>query len=152
MVALASALASAAVAWAGIGKLKGQIIVSDQPLPTGETGDQMAAALLKANKTTVEHGKGTNIWTIHVMAFLNSRPGVKQLSLMFYDLANGKRNYVASKDVSCDVNAEILALDVDVSEDDGIKPGDKVELDMAKIVGDKETDLAKTKVIFAVGK
>jgi len=50
--------------------------------------------------------------------------------------------------VSCDANAEILASDVEVDSEDGIKPGMKVDLTLSRIVGNRQTDLAKTKLTF----
>ena len=146
-------LLATATAWAGLGKLKGQIVLSDQPLPAmNDDGDKAADQLKKANKDKLERSKDSDGWSFHMMAFLDKRPGVTSLSLMLYDITDGKHNYLTSKDISCDVGAEILASDIDVSEDDGVKAGMKIEIDLAKIVGDKEIDLAKTKVTFTAAK
>jgi hypothetical protein len=157
--ALGAALAVAVVgvgpmAWAGISKLRGQIIVSDDPLPMNlEDEDKLANALAKANKTTLERSKGSDTWSFHIMAFPDRKPGATSLELMFYDVTDGKRTYVTSKEISVsDAAAQMIAADIDVSEEDGIKPGRKIELDMAKMVGDKETNLAKAKVLFTVAK
>jgi hypothetical protein len=147
--ALASSLSFVGGAWAAGGaKLKGQILVSDQPIPTFDDETKMADTLKKWQKATIEREKGAESWSFHMMSFPEKKPGVTQLSLLFYDVSGGKRSYLTSKDISCDAGAEILASDVDISEEDGIKPGMKVELSLAKIMGDKQQELAKTKLTF----
>jgi hypothetical protein len=157
--ALALAIACAVIglggaARAGFGKLRGQIIVSDDPLPMNQPDeDKLANALAKANKTSLERGKGTDTWSFHIVAFPDRKPGATSLELMFYDVTDGKRTYLTSKEITLsDASAQVIAADIDVTEEDGIKPGRKIELDMAKMVGDKPTDLAKTRVLFTVAK
>ncbi len=141
---------AAATAWAGngAGKLKGQIVVSDQPVPAIDDEDKIADVLKKWQRAVIEKAKDSDAWTFHMMMFPDRKPGVTTLSLLFYDVSGGKHNYLTSKDISCDAAATILASDVDVSEEDGVKAGMKVELSLAKIVGDKQTELAKTKLTF----
>jgi len=133
---------------AGATKLRGQILVSDQPVPTLDDEEKVADVLKKWQKATIEKPKEADSWSFHMVSFPERKPGVTTLSLLFYDVSEGKPRYLTSKDISCDAAAEILASDVDVSTEDGIKPGMKVDMTLAKIVGGRQTDLAKTKLIF----
>jgi len=137
-------------AWSapGAAKLRGQILVSDQPVPTLDDEDKVADTLKKWQKSVIEKPKDSEGWTFHTVSFPTSKPGVTMLSFLFYDVSDGKPKYLTTKDVTCDANAEILASQVEIDSDDGIKPGMKVDVTLAKIVGNKQTDLAKTKLTF----
>jgi hypothetical protein len=145
LVALALAGGNALAA-SGVSRLKGQILISDQPVPTLDDEDKVAETLKKWQKATIEKPKDTESWTLHIISFPDRKPGVQQLSFVFYDVSEGKAKYVTTKDVTCDANAEILSSDVEVDTEDGFKPGMKVDVTLAKIVGNKQTDLAKTKL------
>lgn len=128
--------------------LKGQILVSDQPVPALDDEDKMNDVLKKWSKAVIEKGKDAESWSFHMMSFPDKKPGTNSLTLLFYDVSDGKRTYLTSKDISCDPAATILASEVEVSAEDGIKAGMKIELALARIVGDKQTDLARTKLTF----
>ena len=129
-------------------KLKGQIAVSDEPIPTLDDEDTIAATVKKWQKPVIEKAKDAEYWTFHMMSFPDKKPATTTLTLLFYDVSDGKRTYLTSKDISCDADATILASEVEVSVEDGIKPGMKVELALSRIVGDRQTDLARTKLTF----
>ena len=129
-------------------KLRGQIAVSDEPIPTFDDEDKIAATVKKWQKPVIEKAKDAEYWTFHMMSFPDKKPATTQLTLLFYDVSDGKKTYLTSKDISCDADATILASEVEVSVEDGIKPGMKVEMALARIVGDKQTDLARTKLTF----
>ena len=148
VVLAALALVAGTAFAAGAGKLKGQILVSDEPVPKLDDEDKMADVLHKWQKATIEKPKDSDTWSFHMVSFPERKPGVTTLSLLFYDVSGGKAKYLTSKDISCDAGAEILASDVDVDAEDGIKPGMKVDITLAKIVGGHQTDLAKTKLTF----
>ena len=149
VIVFAALASSVGGAWAAGGaRLKGQILVSDLPIPTFDDETKMADTLKKWQKATIEREKGAESWSFHMMSFPEKKPGVTQLSLLFYDVSGGKRSYLTSKDISCDAGAEILASDVEISDEDGVKPGMKVDVTLAKIVGGRQTDLAKAKLTF----
>jgi len=104
--------------------------------------------LKKWSKTTLEKAKDSESWSFRLMSFPDKKPGTTTLSLLFYDVSDGKKRYLTSKDITCDPSATILASEVEVSVEDGVKPGMKIELALARIVGDKQTDLAKAKLSF----
>ena len=143
---VAALVAGSAWAASGTAKLKGQILVSDQPVPTLDDEDKVADTLKKWQKGTIEKPKDSESWTLHIISFPDKKPGVSQLSFVFYDVSEGKAKYLTTKDVTCDANAEILASEVKVDTEDGIKPGMKVDVTLARIVGNKQTDLAKAKI------
>ncbi len=148
--ALVLAQTALATAWAApkAGKLKGQILVSDEPIPTLDDEDKMVEVLKKWQKPVIEKGKDDESWTFRMMSFPDKKPATTTLSLLFYDLSDGKRQYLTSKEISCDAEATILASELEVSVEDGVKPGMKVELQLAKISGNRVTELAKTKLTF----
>jgi len=151
MALLASTIISmAGTAWAtsGTAKLKGQILASVDPIPTLDDEDKVVDTLKKWQKPVIEKPKESDGWTFHIVSFPDKKPGQTTLSLVFYDVSDGKPKYLTTKDVTCDANAEILASDVEVDSDDGIKPGMKVDLTLSRIVGNRQTDLAKTKLTF----
>jgi hypothetical protein len=153
LVATAAALAIAITSGVALGaggsaKLKGQILVSDEPIPTLDDEAKIGDVLKKWNKVVLEKPKESGAWTFHMMSFPSAKPGVSTLTLLFYDVSNGKKSYLTSKDVSCDPAATILASEVEVSEEDGVKPGMKIEISLAKIIGDRQTDLARAKLTF----
>ena len=140
-------IAGVAVAGKG-GGLKGQILASDEPIPALEDETKMVDVLKRWQKPVIEKGKDAEAWSFHMMSFPDKKPGASTLTLLFYDVSGGKRTYLTSKEISCDAAASILASEIEVSMEDGIKPGMKVELALSRIVGDKQTDLARTKLTF----
>jgi len=142
------ALAGVAYGAKGLAKLKGQIVISDQDLPVLEDEEKMVSELKRLQKPALEKPKGGDTWSFTLMAFLDRKPGTSTLSLLVYDTGGGKRTYVTSKEISCDPNGTILKANVEVTEDDGIKAGHPVELDLAKMAGERPTPLAKTKITF----
>jgi nucleotide-binding universal stress UspA family protein len=127
-------------------KYKGQIVASDQPLPMDGDEAAIADALKKAAKTTIERS-GTDPWSVHFVGFLSKKPGTDKISLLVYDIGSGKREYLTTKEISVEKDATILASSVELSEEDGVKPGTKAELVLATF-GGKQVDLAKVKLTF----
>jgi hypothetical protein len=146
----ATVVAPGGVAWAakGLAKLKGQIVVSDQDLPVMDDEEKMVVELKRLQKAIVEKPKGGDTWSFTMMGFLDRKPATSTLSLLFYDTAGGKRTYIAGKDISCDPNGQILKANVEITEDDGVKAGMAIDLDLVKMVGDRAQSLAKAKVTF----
>jgi hypothetical protein len=148
-VGIVAAMAAGTVAAAKAGGgFKGQILVSDQPVPELDDETKMNDVLKKWSRPVIEKAKDAESWSFHMMSFPDKKPGTNTLTLLFYDVSSGKKSYLTSKDISCDAAATILASEVEVSVEDGVKPGMKVELALARIVGDKQTDLARTKLTF----
>jgi len=147
---VAAWVTACATVWAasGTARLRGQILVSDEPLPELTDEAKMADVLKSWQKPVLEKGKEASGWSFHMVSFPTHKPGVSQVSLLFYDVSGAKRAYLTRRDITCDPAATILASDVDVSTEDGIKPGMKIELALAKFTGGRETDLAKGRLTF----
>src|SRR5262249_36553259 len=86
----------------GLAGLKGEIIVSDQGLPVLDDEDKMVAELKRLQKAVIEKPKGAESWSFTIMGFLDKKAGTSTVALMFFDTAGGKRNYLTSKEISCD--------------------------------------------------
>lgn len=125
-------------------KLKGQIIISEEPLPT-DLSEKGVVDELKAKHQTTLKKKKNDTWSFHFMGFLKTKAGASSISLVFYDVT-GKRTYTTSKDISIDPSATTVVSEVEFSEDDGLKIGNKYEVVLARKVGAKEIIYARTKV------
>jgi hypothetical protein len=132
----------------GAARLKGQILVSEEPIPTLDDEARMADVLRKWHKPVIDKDKDSDSWTFRMVSFPDKKPATSTLSLLFYDVSTNKRAYLTSKDLSCDPAATILASEVEISVEDGVKPGMKIELVLARISGDRQTDLARTRLTF----
>ena len=125
-------------------KFKGQVIVSDAPIRTEyESDKEMVEGLTKARRDTLTRPKGADAWEVHFVGFLAKKPGGAGLSVVLYD---GKRQFLTAKEIAVDASAEILASSIEIGEDDGVKPGSRIEIVLGRKSGGKETVFAKTKV------
>jgi hypothetical protein len=143
-----SSFGAPALAAPGAAKLKGQILASDQPVPTLDDEDKVADTLRKWQKGTIEKAKDSPSWSFHIVSFPEKKPGASTLTLVFTDVSGGKAKFLTSKDIAADANAEIIATDVEVDGEDGIQPGMKVDLTLARVIGNKQVDLARAKLVF----
>jgi hypothetical protein len=128
------------------GKYKGQIVVSDAPIPAPGDDRALIAALKKIVKTTLARPEGASTWTLHFIGFLHKKPATSPIHLVFYDVTRGKRIYVSNREINVDADATIVLSSVEVSEDDGLKPGSKYEVVLALMLDDKEIVFARTKL------
>jgi hypothetical protein len=128
------------------GKFKGQIITAQQEIPVSDDEDELAATLARVAKTVLD--KRGDTWSFNMMGFLTAKPKTDEVMLLIYDITDGKRTYMTGKDISIDPEALIMAAAIEVTEDDGIKSGKKIELVLGRLVNGKETVFAKTKVTF----
>jgi hypothetical protein len=150
MFILCAVALATATAWAaGAGKMKGGIMVSDQDLPPTADQNKFLDALGKWNRSEISKPKDADTWSIHVVAFPDKKPETTSVTLLVFDVTDGKKDYLTRKDISCDPKADILVADVDISTDDGVKAGHTIQLVLARLVGESEIDLAKTgKIVF----
>lgn len=131
---------------AAYGRYKGQIVVAETEIPSPGDDRALVAALKKISKTTLTRKEGTAAWTLHFMGFLHKKPGESPINLVFYDVTKGKRTYVSNREINVDPEATIVLSTVEVSEDDGLKSGNKYEVILARMVDDKEIVYARTKL------
>ena len=127
-------------------KYKGQIIVTEAPLSLAD--DDAVAKIKKLNRTTLQRAEGQESWPFFLIGFLTKRPEATPINLVFYDLADGKREYVGNQEMNIDREATIVVSDIAASEDDGLKAGKTYEVLLARKVDGKEIVYAKTKLTF----
>ncbi len=130
---------------------KGKLIVSDKPFEASEDEDAMAAQVKKQAKTELKATGGTEegaSWDFHWIAVLNKKPGSASATIFFYDVTGKERKQSTYKDIGCDPNQLIIVSDLSISEDDGLKKGNKYEIVLAVDQGGKQVPLAKGTVTF----
>jgi hypothetical protein len=150
------ALFAAAAAFVGLAlapapaaaQLTGQIITSDQPLPD-PTGDTKAwtKELKKLNKATFTKDESGG-WQVHFLAFLKKAPGTNEVNLVFYDVTKGKPDQVHYVPFTVTPAQKTLKSHLRLSADDPVKAGNKYEVRLSRVVGNKEDVLAKTVLTF----
>jgi hypothetical protein len=150
----AASLFTASLAFAQTSKFykkhKGQLIVSDKPFEASEDDDALAAQVKKQAKSELNATGGNEdgaAWDFYWMAVLNKKPGTANATIFFYDITNGRKQ-ATYKDIGCDPNQTIIVSDLSISEDDGLKKGNKYEVVLAVKQGGKSVTLAKGKITF----
>jgi hypothetical protein len=130
-------------------KLKGQIIVSADPLPsTAEDEADLVRQLKKAHTGVVAHGRGDGgaVWRFHFMAFMAKKPGVTQVALDFYT-DDKKRDFVAQERLAgIDPSLTLLHSQVELSEDDGLSADRSYVVKLTAEVKGREVVLATTRL------
>ena len=132
-------------------KHKGQLIVSDKAFEASPDDDAMIAQIKKNARTELKATGGTEdgaSWDFHWIAVLNKKPGSSNATIFFYDVTGKERKQATYKDIGCDPNQLIIAADMSISEDDGLKKGSKYEVVLAVNQGGKQVPLAKGTVTF----
>ena len=158
---VASSLVLGALALAGSAALadggkfyksnKGKLFVSDKPFEASEDEDAMASQVKKQGKTELKATGGTEdgaSWDFHWLAALSKKPGTSTATIFFYDVTGKERKQATYKDIGCDPNQLIIVADLSISEDDGLKKGNKYEIVLAVDQGGKQVPLAKGTVSF----
>jgi cytochrome oxidase Cu insertion factor (SCO1/SenC/PrrC family) len=132
-------------------KYKGQLIVSDKAFEVVEDDESMGAQIKKNARTELTATGGTEdgaSWDFHWIAVLNKKPGTSNATVFFYDVTGKERKQATYKDIGCDPSQVVIVSDMSISEDDGLKKGNKYEIVLATTDGGKQTVLAKGKVTF----
>jgi hypothetical protein len=146
---LAAGIASADVPASVQKQLKGQIFISPEPLPRSADSDAaLVKALKKANRPELKHdtADGVAVWRFHVLAFMNKKPGVSQVSLDFY--VDDKTHAFVAQERLAGIDKDLTLLDapVDISEDDGLSANKSYLVKLTAEVHGKEVVLATTKL------
>lgn len=124
----------------------GQIVISTSPLrPAGATEAAMIEDIRKAQVhevTARDTGDDEVSWSFHFAAFLDKQPRISEMSLDVY-AAEGDKRYITSKRMmGIDPRLQILASDMTLTEEDGVKPGAKYRLVLTGQVGNREVTFA----------
>ena len=130
-------------------KFKGQIMVSEGPLPetAADDADQIRQ-LQKAHTGVISHRKGESVpvWRFHFIAFMSKKPGATQVALDFYT-DDKKKDFVAQERLTgIDPKLTMLQAQAELSEDDGLSPGRSYVVKLTAEVKGKEIVLATTKL------
>jgi hypothetical protein len=130
---------------------KGKLFVSEKPFEATEDEDAMAAQVKKQSRTELKATGGNEdgaSWDFHWVAVLSKKPGSANATILFYDVSGKERKQATYKDIGCDPNQTIIVSDLSISEDDGLKKGNKYEIVLAADQGGKQVPLAKGTVTF----
>jgi hypothetical protein len=124
----------------------GRVLLSTAPLrATGATEAAMIEDFRKAavdEITSRDTGAAEAAWHFHFTAFLAKPPRVSEMSLDLYT-ADDDRRYITSKRMmGIDPTLQILAGDMTLNEDDGVKPGAAYRLVLTGAVRGREVTFA----------
>jgi hypothetical protein len=126
----------------------GQVLISTAPLkPAGETQEEIVASFRKDSLQAVapiDASAEELSWSFYFTAFLDKASHLTELSLDVY-AADGDKHYITSKRMmGIDPKIRILAGDMSISEEDGVKRGGKYRLVLTGQVGNREVTFAST--------
>lgn len=130
--------------------LEGKILITSGGLPVPGDDDAVTIkALKKAATSHLEHERigGVATWRFSFMAFMDKKPGVKQVALDFYR-DDGSRAFVAQERlIGINPRLTLLQGDVEMTEDDGLSIGKSYIVRLVARVRGKDVVLAKTKLM-----
>jgi hypothetical protein len=149
-VAVFLTLVAGAVAQAGKprtvhGAFAGHIVLSASPLrPSGATEAAMIDDIRRAqvHEITARDMGGEGVsWSFDFTAFLDKEPRISEMSLDVYAAEDGR--YITSKRMmGIDPKLQILAGDMMLTEEDGVKPGARYRLALTGQVRNREVTFA----------
>ena len=124
----------------------GQVLISTAPLkPAGETQEEIVEAFRKDSVQAVspiDASAEELSWSFQFTAFLDKAPKLTELSLDVY-AADGDKRYITSKRMmGVDPKIRILAGDMSINAEDGVKRGGKYRLVLTGQVGNREVTFA----------
>jgi hypothetical protein len=130
-------------------KHRGQLLVSTEPFEASDDDAALAAQAKKAKGELVATGGNEDSaeWRFHWMAVLSAKPGNANATIFFYDITK-ERKQATYKDIGIDAEQLMVVSDLVITEDDGLKKGNKYELVLAVSKNGKQVTLAKGQVTF----
>jgi hypothetical protein len=131
-------------------KHKGQLFVATEAFEATDDDAALSAQVKKAKHELTSTGGRTEDsaeWRFHWMAVLSRKPGSANATIFFYDVTK-ERKQATYKDIGIDPEQVMVVSDLVITEDDGLKKGNKYELVLAVDQGGKQVVLAKGKVAF----
>ena len=128
-------------------KFKGQIIITEEPLPEVGDAKQGIAVVKKLNQSSVKGDEieGVMSWTFYYTAFLKKPPKTSDLTLDFHT-ADKENLYVANNRLQVNGNINIIEGRITITEDDGPSRNRTYNLILRAKKGAKEIEVAKTKI------
>lgn len=128
-------------------KFRGQILITDAPLPEEVSAKDGVKIYKKLAKTSLkgEDLDGVMSWTFFYTAFLKKAPKTGDLTLDFHT-ADKEKLYVANKRLQINGNVTIISGKITITEDDGPNRNRTYHLILRAKKGNKEIEVAKTKL------
>ncbi len=129
---------------------RGQILITDEPLPAPDGADEKATIksykALRKTVITSTKSDGVATWNFNFTAFAKKKPKTGNLTLEFYT-DDKEKLFVADKRLSgADPNLTILASSVQITEDENLNRGRKYILKLVAQQGKKSITIASTKI------
>lgn len=128
----------------------GRILLSTSPLrPTGATESAMIEDFRKAavhEVTARNSGDAEASWHFHFTAFLAKPPRISEMSLDVYTADDDNRYVTSKRMMGIDPRLQILAADMALTEEDGVKPGATYRLVLTGDVRGREVTFATAAV------
>jgi hypothetical protein len=129
----------------GLDTYKGKVVVSAQAFGSFGSNDDLAKALKSQGTATLK--ETANEWPLYFIALLSKAAGDASVHLVLYDVTGGKqRNYVNVYDFTIKPDATIVSGESDLTEDDGFSSGHVYEVDITRMIDDKETIYAQGQI------
>ena len=128
----------------GLDSYRGQILYDSKPFPPGGT-QEFRKALNKASART-ELDKDGDAWNFHFVAVFRKPPGSEDVTLVFYDVTWGKREYVNVYEIKVTPTQETLLTQVVLLQSEGFVSGKKYQALVTRVIGGKESIYAKASV------
>lgn len=128
----------------------GEIVITPAPLRAiAGSGSQIIDILEKTRVHELESLDAASdplMWSFHFTAFLSRAPRTSELSLDFYTAGGSGRYVTSARLMGIDPAIRVLAGDVTVNEDDGLRPGTTYQVKLTGVVRGRELTFATTTV------
>jgi hypothetical protein len=132
-----------------LAKYRGQVLVSDTAFSVLDDDAAMLAELKKQTKTVLEHTAESDegaTWDFFWLGVLKAKPGTSKAVIAFIDTKTGTQ--ATYKELTCAPDQDVIAADLQISENDGLTKGKTYELVITVQKGGKPVVLARGKATF----
>jgi hypothetical protein len=117
----------------------GTLVITDHAMdPKSKTFEK---DLMKAQKGQI--AKSGESWKIHFVAYLKKAAGAAEVSLVFYEIAKGKREQLNAFPIGTQDSAKIIMSEAELTSELGFKSGGKYQVLITRLIGGKEEIYAK---------
>ncbi|MFH0902490.1 MAG: hypothetical protein V2A73_17815 [Pseudomonadota bacterium] len=126
-------------------RYKGKIVCSETQIPN----DLGIESLKTLAKSEITRPSDSEPWSFYFVGFLTRKPEESPIFLVFYSVDKSKQDsYAALQEINVDPSSTIVMANVSLSKEDGLSPGGKYNVFLARRVGGKEIVYAKTQLTF----
>jgi hypothetical protein len=125
----------------------GTLIITDRRIESG--GDYAKFEKeVQANRKTVLKKSGDG-WHVYFVAYMRRPPGAPDINIVFYDMAEKKREPVNAFPIKTQPSAKILISEVEIKPEDGFKVGGKYRVLITRLINGREEVYAQTTLELA---